>query len=159
MHDAARRFVSAVAPLANGSVCEIGSRNVNGTVRYLFTGKYVGVDALAGPGVDIVADGATWDGDGRVYDCVVCTEVLEHATDPAVLTWNLVRLCRPGGIVIITAAAPERKPHSAIDGEELRPGEQYRGITAADLRTWLDDCRAVMIDDRVPGDIYCMAIR
>lgn len=37
------------------------------------------------------------------YDAVLCTEVIEHVTDPVRAVEKLVRLVRPGGVVIITA--------------------------------------------------------
>ena len=42
--------------LEDASVLEIGSYDVNGTVRKLFAaaGHYVGVDLVEGPGVDVV---------------------------------------------------------------------------------------------------------
>jgi SAM-dependent methyltransferase len=161
MHDAARRFCEAVAGALKppARVVEIGSRNVNGSVRYLFPGAcYVGVDAMAGPGVDVVADGATFAA-REPFDVVLCTETLEHAADPAAMCRNLVALCRPGGAILVTAATPDRPPHSGIDGERLRDGEPYRGVTPADLAGWLGDCAAVATDARTPGDVYCLAAR
>lgn len=161
MHDSAYKFCAAMAGVLDPpwTALEIGSRNVNGSVRDLFRcAEYVGVDVLPGPGVDVVADGATFDADWP-FDVVVCTEVLEHAADPAALCRNLMALCQPGGAIIMTAATPDRPPHSAIDGGPLRDGEPYRGVTPADLRAWLAGCRAVVIDDSVPGDVYCLAVR
>ena len=160
MHTAARNFVRSVARFATGRVAEIGSRNVNGSVRYLIDARrYVGVDLREGPGVDIVADGATWDGDGYKYDAVVCCEVLEHSGSQPELCRNIMALLVPGGIAIITAATPDRQPHSGIDGGPLQDGEDYRGVTADDLRRWLDGCAAVMIDTRTHGDIYALVMK
>lgn len=39
------------------STLEVGSLNVNGTVRDLFTGVYLGVDMRDGPGVDTASPG------------------------------------------------------------------------------------------------------
>lgn len=161
MHDSARLFCESIALILRPPhrVVEIGSRNVNGSIRYLFPGAtYIGVDALPGPGVDIVADGATWSA-REPFDVVLCTETLEHARDPATLTRNLIALCRPGGVLIVTAATPDRQPHSAIDGGPLRDGEPYQGISPTDLARWLSDCNTVAIDDRAFGDVYCLATR
>lgn len=159
MHDGARQFCTSVIQSLRGPrrVAEIGSRNVNGSIRYLMPGwEYIGVDALPGPGVDWVADGATWR-PGILFDLVVSTEALEHAADPAALVRNMVALTAPGGVVVITCASPDRPPHSAIDGEALREGEAYQGITPAMLREWLSECPVVAIDDRTTGDVYCVA--
>lgn len=161
MHDAARRFVRSIAPLIRGAVCEIGSRNVNGSVRYLFTGatQYVGVDSREGPGVDIVADGATWDGDGQQFDAVVCCEVLEHTADAATVCGNMLKLLRPGGVAIVTVAGPGREPHSAIDGGPVRDGEHYRNVSRLDLSVWFAGASALAVDDRTLGDIYAVVVK
>lgn len=155
MHTEARHFVKAVAPLVRGSVCEIGSCNVNGSVRYLFPPSYVGVDVRSGPGVDIVCDGAAWDGDGQLFDCVVCCEVLEHASEPAALCANILRLLRPGGVAIITAAGEGREPHG-VDGGEVND-EPYRNVSADDLRTWFAGC--VVLIETKGADIYAVIIK
>lgn len=161
MHDAAERFLESVirAIRRPRSVCEIGSRNVNGSVRHLFPRvSYVGIDIREGDGVDIVADGATWTSD-RCFDLVLCTETLEHATDPMALARNLVALCKRGGVILVTAAAMDREPHSAIDGGPLQEGEPYHNLMPEELQEAFSECRAVMIDERNDGDIYAMAVK
>jgi Methyltransferase domain len=161
MHEAAWRFLKAVSGTLRRpeTVCEIGSRNVNGTARVLFhDAEYIGVDLMPGPVVDVVADGATWQ-PGREFDVVICTETMEHAPDQEALARNLVTLCRSGGVIIVTAAGMDREPHSAIDGGPLREGEPYKNLMPEELQEWFDDCRAVLIDERTDGDIYCVAVK
>lgn len=134
MHHAAYEWVSASR--RNLSACELGSRDVNGSVRDLFPGwAFVGVDVTPGPGVDVVADAATWDGDGRRFDLVLCCEVLEH--DPAGwrrIVANAHRLLQPGGWFVVTAAGPGRVPH-ACDGDPIGdpPREPYANVYPAAL--------------------------
>ena len=160
MHRDARLFVRSVAANVKpgAAVVEIGSRNINGSVRPYFrhAGLYLGVDNQVGPEVDIEADGATWDGDGRQYDCVVCCEVLEHAADPRAMCANIARLTAPGGLVILTAASPKRAPHSAVDGGPLRDGEQYQGVTEDDLREWFGVGVTLSIYPSPVEDIYAV---
>jgi hypothetical protein len=87
VHIAAHNFVATVAPDNPGAVLEIGSRNVNGSVRDLFSSSslYHGIDIAAGPGVDEVADCADYVPD-VLFDTCVSTEVLEHMQDPSELT-------------------------------------------------------------------------
>jgi SAM-dependent methyltransferase len=136
-------------------VVEIGSRNVNGSVRPLFEGQdYTGVDALPGNDVDVVADGATF-GETAAFDLGLCLETLEHApTAPAVVA-NLCRIVRPGGLVIVTMATDPRVPHSAIDGSEtLHPGEYYGNVAPADLLSWMAACHNITLElDREKGDL------
>jgi SAM-dependent methyltransferase len=152
MHDAARQWVSRHA--CQGCVLEIGSRNVNGSIRHLFGPDYTGLDIADGDGVDVVADVATWETDRR-FDVVVCCEVLEHTDAPVIEAAH--RLLRTGGTLILTAAGPGRQEHSAVDGGPLRPGEYYANVDPDDLRRQLagwsscevdvanDDVRAVAV--------------
>lgn len=117
MHSEAYYFVKACRPESPGAVLEIGSRNINGEVRQLFGAatKYVGLDIVDGPGVDVVADASTFD-PGRRFNTVVCCEVLEHAPVWREIIANIGRLLLPGGSMILTCAGPGRKPHGAEGG-------------------------------------------
>jgi hypothetical protein len=111
------------------SVVEIGGRNINGTIRPLFTTEqYTAVDIAEGPGVDVIADGAEWQPAEPVH-CVVCSEVLEHTPRVKDIINNAARMLRPQGRLIVTCAGPRRSPHSAVDGRELQPGEFYENIS------------------------------
>lgn len=70
-------------------VVEIGSRNINGSVRPLFEASaYVGVDRIPGPGVDVVSEGGRFlCGSIETFEVVVMAAVLEHTENP-------VQLCR-----------------------------------------------------------------
>lgn len=142
-------------------VVEIGSVDVNGSVRPLFrqAASYVGIDVRPGRGVDLVADGATWQPAGPV-DLVVSTEMLEHAPEQAQVIANVARMLKPGGVFILTAAGVERKPHSN-DGHVGNPqGEFYRNVSEADLGDWLEAAGFSVWSierDTKAGDIYCVA--
>ncbi len=163
MHTQAYRYVrrmvrSLYAPPRR--VCELGSFDVNGSVRDLFPGaEYVGVDSRPGPGVDIAADAADWPGNGRPFDCVVCTEVLEHTPRAEEIVRNAFRLLDPGGVLIVTAAAPGREPHD-IDGGEIG-GEWYANVDPGELRHLLHTQAAFALVDagENPGDVYAIAFK
>jgi hypothetical protein len=161
VHSQAYEFIASKAATLGrvGFVLEIGSRNVNGSVRGLFdAGRYVGLDILPGVGVDIVADGADYVPDVPP-DVVVCCEVLEHAPSAASIVAHAVSLVTPGGVVLLTAAGPERQPHSAIDGGPVRVGEHYRNISVGDLESWLAECEHSVLHDPHAGDVYAMAVK
>ena len=157
MHAEARQFVAEQVERHGPFtfVVEIGSRDINGGVRDLFgDARYLGVDARPGPGVDVVADGATLTLDDEP-DCIVCCEVLEHAADPAAIVANAISLLAPRGRLIITCATDPRAPHSAFDGGPLQPAETYANIQPDDLAAWIDPLVEVEIrvdDER--GDLY-----
>jgi hypothetical protein len=140
MHEACWQFVrDAIAGIGpRRRVVEFGSRDVNGSVRRLFPhAYYLGIDWSDGPGVDVVADAATWTCD-RPFDTVICLETLEHAPDPQAIVRNArANLHDEDGLLILTAAGRDRKPHSAIDGCELREGEHYGNILRGPLGDWL----------------------
>jgi len=141
MHTEALSFVAdarAELDFTPKVVVEIGSRNVNGTIRGLFAGAaFTGVDIEPGEGVDVVASGAVYVHPTPV-DVVVCTEVFEHTPDAKEIVARAADMLRPGGVFIATMAATGRFPHSAVDGGELRPDEFYRNVNKYELTDWLD---------------------
>jgi SAM-dependent methyltransferase len=162
MHPEARAFVAGVAPRAGARwVVELGARDFNGSVRDLFPSArgYTGVDLVAGPGVDVVADAADWRPE-QPPDLVVCCEVLEHTPRPEAVVRNAAAMLAPGGRLVVTAAAPPRAPHSAADGGPLRPGEHYRNVDRDELGAWLRGagfvCEALE-DHPDRGDVYALA--
>lgn len=164
MHAEALDFVSRTLAATGGvgglRVLEIGSLDVNGTPRGLCDGApcYVGIDRVAGRGVDCVCDAAQYDG-AEGYDLVICCEVLEHAPNPCAVIACAERALAPGGRLILTAAAPERSPHGC-DGEAVQVGEHYAGILPDALRAWLADWGDVWIEHHpTRGDVYAMATR
>lgn len=162
MHQAARDFVSATirAHGVYGPVYEIGSRNVNGSIRELFPGaSYHGIDLSDGPDVDAVADAATYM-PPLVPRTVVCCEVLEHAEHAERILQQIAFVLDPGGRVILTMAGPCRMPHSGVDGGQLRAGEFYRNVTPDALREWLCDFIDVEVVENVDtADVYATAVK
>lgn len=139
------------------SVIELGSRDVNGTVRALFPGAtYIGVDVVEGPGVDVVCDAADYRPESPV-DVVVSTEMLEHCERAAEIPAAAYRMLWDGGVFIATMAGPGRSPHGA-GGGGLPPGEFYRNIDPDELRGWLDAAGFQWVEvDQVGLDVRCMA--
>lgn len=161
MHAEARAFVSrAVAhhgPFA--TVVELGALDINGGVRDLFgDADYLGLDLVAGPGVDVVADAADWR-PPRSAAAVVCCEVLEHTPQGEDIVTSAYHALAPGGVLILTAACAPRQAHSAIDGGAPRQGEFYRNVVPAVLEGWLwrhfDEVGLEV--DRERGDVYALA--
>lgn len=164
MHVQAYDFIAQhAASLDPARVLEIGSLDVNGSVRPLFpTAKqYHGIDIAPGPGVDEVADAADWHA-STVFDVVISTEVLEHAPrwrDVVSNAWNALDT---GGVLLMTCATEPRPPHSAIDGWDVRPGEWYANVAPSDAIGLLQsfDAAAWQLEvalDR--GDLYFRADR
>jgi SAM-dependent methyltransferase len=151
VHPQAYDFVELVArTLTLGpedEVLEIGGQDMNGSVRDLFSppradahrrspAGYLSLDIAPGPGVDVVADAATWrplDPD-RKFAVVVCCEVLEHTPDWRAILQTAYDVLAPTGVLIVTCAGPGRPVHSGRSPvAELEPDEWYRNITPEEL--------------------------
>lgn len=94
------------------SVLEVGSYNVNGTIRFLFENpaRYVGLDLAPGKDVDVVCHGADFKS-GVMFDVVVSTECFEHDVRWAETFSNMIQLCKSRGLVVFTCAANQRYEH------------------------------------------------
>lgn len=146
------------------AVLDLGGRNINGSPRPLFPGAvYTVLDIRPGDGVDIVADAAEWDPDGRRWDVVVCTEVFEHTDAWPWICATAFRALWPGGKFIATMAGPGRSPHSAVDGgPRLHEGEHYANVEPEQLRTVLERCgfTDIVVDQQAnPADVRAVAVK
>lgn len=100
------------------SVLEVGSKNVNGTVRHdvmlLRPKEYIGVDIEAGDGVDEIVnayDLVKHFGEER-FDIVISTEMVEHVQDWVKVFDNMKRVLKPNGILLITTRDKNSALHS-----------------------------------------------
>lgn len=125
-----------------GRVLEIGSYDVNGTIRALFdrAAEYVGVDLTPGPGVDRVDYGHEVDDPDATFDVAISGECFEHDPHWRETFANMVRLTRPGGLVAFSCAARGRPEHGTRrTTRDLSPGTQavgldyYRNLSRSDL--------------------------
>jgi SAM-dependent methyltransferase len=65
--------------------------------------SWFGIDIYDGPEVDLVINGAdNWKISDCEFDAVLCTEVLEHAINPALVIDEIWRVLKPGGVALIT---------------------------------------------------------
>jgi SAM-dependent methyltransferase len=74
-------------------------------------------------------------------DAILCTEVLEHVTDPMAVLREFSRLLRPGGRLFLTAPV--------LAGLHMEPYHYFTGYTHHWYRHWLPECGFV-IDCIVP---------
>lgn len=141
-------------------ILELGSLNINGGVRDFiqpYGRSYIGVDQEAGPGVDVVADAATYLEHNR-YDVVVTTETLEHCPN-----WRDIIGCsymnlKEGGIFIATMAGEGRFAHSAIDEAPIRDWEYYANVGAWELNRALKGFAKHEVNT-LGTDLRCWAVR
>ncbi|MBC9822509.1 methyltransferase domain-containing protein [Terrabacter sp. MAHUQ-38] len=147
-HQEQLAFFQAVADvngdlIAGGRVLEIGSYDVNGTVRSIFEAReYVGVDLVHGPGVDIVSFGHEIAEPSGSYDLAISGECFEHDPHWQATFLNMARLTRPGGVVAFTCASTGRPEHGTrrsrvgdSPGTQSEGIDYYRNLSEADFRS------------------------
>lgn len=95
-------FFKTYLPEGNGRVVvEIGSQDVNGSIRQVATPeiKYIGLDFVAGNGVDVILDDPyklPFE-DGTVDACV-SSSVFEHSEMFWLLFLEILRILKPNGL-------------------------------------------------------------
>jgi SAM-dependent methyltransferase len=148
------------------SVFEIGSADINGSVRsYFQSPDYVGVNLIPGPGVDVVGQGE----DVRLnreFDVAVSTECLEHNPKYFETFENMVRHVRPGGLVLFTCATTGRPEHgtkrSDSPGTMVKGWNYYKNVEAEDLSAFPFDSVFESFRfyvNRISSDLYFVGFK
>ena len=122
-HKEQKNFVASVKEkhsifFKNKCVVEMGSLNINGSVREFFQDcVYVGVDVAPGFCVDVISLGHQYDMPDNSFDVAISCECFEH--DPHYINTleNMIRLVKPGGLIIFSCATTGRKEHGTINSE------------------------------------------
>ena len=130
-----------------GRIVEIGSLDINGSVRRFFDapGEYVGVDLGPGRGVDVVCEGQNYDGATNSFDVAISAECFEHNPHWEETFLNMVRMVRDEGLVVMTCATTGRPEHGTsrtdAGSSPLTVGkgwEYYKNLTEVDFRSAFD---------------------
>lgn len=122
-------------------VLEIGSLNLNGSVRDFFTQcDYLGLDVAPGKDVDEVCFGENYGAPASAFDTVISCEAMEHNPSWQKTWLNMLRLIKSDGLMIMTCATLGRKQHGT---ESFQPEDSplthllgqnyYRNLSAADF--------------------------
>ena len=154
MHQSQADFVRLLSEnfseyFKNNRVLEVGSLDINGSIRGFFHDcTYVGLDVAEGKGVDVVCEGQNYDAPDSRFDVVISCEVMEHNPYWYETFRNMVRLCRPGGLVVMTCATNGRPEHGTSRTDpSLSPltvelaWNYYRNLREKDFRRTVDFSR------------------
>lgn len=139
-HPEQREFIEDVKRIwpewfHNVSVLEVGSLNINGTIRDFFTGGiHLGVDIAPGEGVDVVAFGENLQYPDRSFDVAISTECFEHNPNWVSTFANMCRMADKA--VIFTCASSGRPEHGTISSH---PGSSPFTAQLSDYYRNLDE--------------------
>lgn len=95
------------------TVLDIGSYNVNGTLKPIFSNakQYVGIDQADGPNVDIACSSHDIPLPDNHFDIIVSSSCFEHDTMFWITFKEMCRLVKPNGFMYINA--PSNGPYHA----------------------------------------------
>lgn len=138
-HKHQRRFcehLRAVMPeqFVGAKVLDVGSFDVNGNNRYLFRGgSFLGIDMIAGKGVDRVCTVHEVLGP---FSVVISTEALEHDPEWRKTLKAMSDRVSAGGLLIMTCAGPGRLEHGTrkcpMPGM-ANEGDYYQNLSPVDI--------------------------
>lgn len=146
-HSQQRFFIESVRNklpqyFSNTNVVEIGSLNINGTVRDFFNKcVHIGIDVGPGPCVDVVCLGHQYDMPNGTFDVGISCECFEHDQYWNLTFDNIIRLVKQNGLIIFSCATTGRKEHGTINNEPqsspltVENGwSYYRNLTEQDFK-------------------------
>lgn len=146
VHREANDFVRSVKArfperFVGKKVLEVGSLNINGSVREFFTEcDYTGIDLAQGPGVDVVTEAHEYHR-RETFGVVISSEMLAHDKHWEMSLAKMYENLLPGGLLVITCAGPKRAEHGTkrTDGGWASPftSDYYRNISIQDFQSVL----------------------
>lgn len=143
-HPAQQKFFSEITKRFESICCapvkvlEVGSQNINGTVRGYFPNaiEYLGIDIGAGQDVDWTVPGELLQLPDAWADIVVTTECLEHCMVWDQVFLNMIRILKPSGLFLMTCASTGRAAHGTLDSDEFSSPfttSYYKNLGADDI--------------------------
>jgi len=118
-------------------VLEVGSLNINGSVRQFFEAdEYIGCDLGKGAGVDIVCQGHELPYPDGSFDVVISCECFEHDQHWEKTFQKMIDLVRKGGLVIFSCATIGRPEHGTARASPVDApftNDYYRNLREEDF--------------------------
>jgi len=131
----------------NVKVLEIGSYNINGSVRQFFTNSsYIGLDVFPGNCVDVVCSGHLYEGQNEEFDVTISCECFEHNQHWLETFENMYRMTKKDGLVVFTCATTGRpehgtartSPQDSLTTNILTMQDYYRNLQEVDFTSSFD---------------------
>lgn len=171
-HEAQNRFFQAVKEVYPAhfewvNVLEVGSLDINGSVRGLFSyPNFVGLDVGPGPAVDYAVQGQDAKYKDDSMDVTISSECFEHNPYWKETFANMVRMTRPGGLITFSCAGEGRPEHgtsrSDVGSSPLTVDvgwEYYRNLTAADFDDLTEGVMGTFFENDRDKDLYYFGIK
>jgi SAM-dependent methyltransferase len=97
------RTLKQLLPQLAGRVLDVGCGDKPYRELFSKATEYVGIDVTPGGGADfVVAPDAIFPFEDRVFDVVFATQVVEHVENLPHTLGEIVRVCRPGGVIVLS---------------------------------------------------------
>lgn len=147
----------------NKLVIEIGSLDINGSVRQFFDNcRYIGVDLGEGKGVNMVERGENLTFPANIFDVSISCECFEHNPEWVKTFNNMVRMTQ--GLVIMTCATTGRPEHGTrrtSPSDAPFCDDYYKNLTEHDIKSSCDLSKFVEYSFSTcdsPADLYFWGI-
>jgi SAM-dependent methyltransferase len=151
MHPAARDFMdfiqSVLADYFNQKVVlDVGSGDINGNNRYLFTDcLYEGNDVVQAPNVTVVSKTKDLSFADGYFDTIISTECFEHDPEYRESLKKIYKMLRPGGLFAFTCASTGRPEHGT---RRTSPQDSYGSLgKLADMHDYYKNLTIKEIND------------
>jgi hypothetical protein len=139
----------------NKNVLDVGSMDINGNNRYLFSDcDYLGLDIGEGKNVDVVCQIHKFK--SNKFDTIISTEMLEHDKHWKESLLAMYNLLKVGGLLMLTAASTNRKEHGTTRTDTFSSPfttDYYKNITTEMLNEVLKDLKYKTLEITVSNSL------
>ena len=145
-------------------VLEVGSLNINGSVRQFFEpDQYIGCDLGEGARVDIVCRGHELPYPNESFDVVISCECFEHDRHWEKTFQKMVDLVRKGGLVIFSCATIGRPEHGTTrtsPADAPFTNDYYRNLREEDFNQFKSSFDSYRFSQCLrPRDLYFWGLK
>jgi SAM-dependent methyltransferase len=145
-------------------VLEVGSLNINGSVRQFFEpDQYIGCDLGEGAGVDIVCQGHELPYPDGSFDVVISCECFEHDQHWEKTFQKMIDLARKGGLVIFSCATIGRPEHGTTrtsPADAPFTNDYYRNLREEDFEQFKSSFDSYRFSQCLrPRDLYFWGLK
>jgi SAM-dependent methyltransferase len=151
-------------------IMDVGAQDVNGSLRDVSPAgvKYIGIDFVAGRGVDVILDDPYHlPIDDASADVVVCSSVFEHSQFFWLLYLEVLRILKPNGLFYLNAPSNGYIHRYPVDswrfypdaGHALVAWGERNGYKPSLLESFIGDKNCVSIDSDAWNDYVAVFVK